>query len=200
MTRFAGFCSGFAIALVLFVARVARADDAPSSSTSSAAAPRGPKNALSFELLSLANSGVAFQYERFVAPPWVSLVAIGGFRRSGGQDFDTLEGDLGIEGRLWVYGKAPFSRYAERAMVGPYFGARQEFGYVHVSDTTHSLGSLVVLSESLTFGVRVVAFHRVEMTPSFGIGMRSEIDPSGRLAAYTRPEWLRAGVTVGVVF
>ena len=67
-------------------------------------------------------------------------------------------------------------------------------------DTTHSLGSLVVLSESLTFGVRVVAFHRVEMTPSFGIGTRSEIDPSGRLAAYTRPEWLRAGITVGVVF
>lgn len=200
MSRNAYFCSGFAIAAaVLFMSSSARAEDAPSSSSSSADAPHPFKNALSFELLSLANSGVAFQYERFIAPPF-SLVAIGGFRHSGGQDFDTLEGDVGIEGRWWVYGKAPFSHYGERAMVGPYFGLREEFGYLHISDTTHSLGNLAVLSESVTFGVRVVAFHRFELTPSFGIGMRSEMDPSGRLAAYTRPEWLRAGITVGIVF
>jgi hypothetical protein len=56
------------------------------------------------------------------------------------------------------------------------------------------------VAESLSMGVRVVIAGRFEITPSYGIGIRTEFDPSGRLAPWTRPELLRLGLTAGVMF
>ena len=85
-------------------------------------------------------------------------------------------------------------------MIGPYLGARTELGLIHVSDAQHSLGSTMAFAESISIGARVAEFGRDEMTPSFGMGLRTEVDPSGRLAPWTRPEWIRMGITAGVLF
>lgn len=193
-------------ATVLTSISVARADEpkAPVSADRPAAeiAPRrpAPRNAFSLHVLSLLNSGVALQYERLVAPPRFSLAGSLGYRGSGGSDFDVVEGTAGTEGRYWLWGKDGFSRFDERGMLGPFIGFRFDFGYTNVSQGERSVGESLRFAEAVQLGARVAIAHRIEITPSVGMGLRHEVDPSGRLAAWTRFELIRFGLTAGVLF
>jgi hypothetical protein len=159
-----------------------------------------PTNALSTPLVGILNGAFVVQYERFLAPPRVSLATSAGFRTSGGHDFDTVEGTFGTEGRIWLVGKEPFSKFDGPAMVGPYIGLRLDFGLTKVSKDGHVLGSSMAVSEAILLGVRLAVFRTIEITPNVGFGLRHEFDPSGRLAAWTRPEVFRFGVMAGVLF
>jgi hypothetical protein len=171
-----------------------------SASTGGRAVDANPANAVSVPLLAVLDGGLAVQYERFVAPPRVSVATSLGARASGGHDFDTLEGSFGTEPRLWLIGKEPFSRFVGPAMVGPYLGFRLDVGITRVSQEGRFCGSSVAIAEALLLGVRFVFVRHVELTPNFGIGVRTEFDPSGRLAAWTRPELVRFGLAAGVLF
>ena len=151
-------------------------------------------------MLSLLSSGVTLQYERFILPPRLSLAGSVGYRRSGGSQFEVVEGSLGTEGRLWILGKDGVSRFDERGMVGPFVGFRFDFGMASVSEGARTVGKSVRFAESIHLGARVAFAGRVELTPSVGIGLRHEIDPDGRLSAWTRLEVIRFGMTVGVMF
>lgn len=179
-------------------------EDGGTPATSAPDTPRrrgNPRNALTVPLVALFNSGFALEYERFFAPPHFSLVTAAGLRSSGGRTLDVLEASFGLEGRLWIWGKGPFSRYDGRAMVGPYLGLRFDYGASRVwTESGRGLGSAVRFGEALTFGVRLTVARHVHVTPSVGFGVRTEIDPSGRLAPLTSFEALRMGLAVGALF
>ena len=159
-----------------------------------------PMNAASLLLPSLTNGGVAVQYERFVAPPRLSIATSMGVRYSGGKDYDVIESGFGGECRVWFDGRAPFTHFTGRAMVGPYLGFRVDFGLTHETYGGHVAGNAMRVAESVSLGYRFAVASRIEITPSLGAGLRTEIDPRGRLPAWTRGEILRMGVTAGVLF
>lgn len=174
--------------------------DRPASAAQTSTLPHAPKNAISLEVFSLLNSGVTLQYERFLGPPRVSLATSLGVRSSGGTDLDVLDTSFGVEGRIWFIGRAPFTKFRERAMVGPYMGVRLDYGITRVSDDTHTLGTEMRVAEGLMLGARIAIAEHFELTPAIGTGLRTEFDPRGRLAPWTRWEILRVGLTAGVMF
>ena len=92
-------------------------------------ADEAPRNVFELQMMSLENHGLTFQYERLVAPPRISVLTALGFRLSGGHDYDVVEMDYGVEGRLWLVGKAPFVTFSDRTMIGPYLGLRFDTGW-----------------------------------------------------------------------
>lgn len=160
-----------------------------------------PDNALSLQMVSLLNRGATIQYERFFAPPRLSLATSLGGRISGGNDYDVVETAYGIEARLWLAGKVVFVKYTRPAMVGPYLGFRFDVGLTRVTaDDGHVIGGNMRFAESVNLGVRFVFFEHLEVTPSFGFGLHTDVDPRGRLPAWTRGDIFRFGLTVGAVF
>jgi hypothetical protein len=159
-----------------------------------------PRNALSLEIPSLFNAGLAIQYERFVLPPIFSVVTGAGMRRSGGDEYDVLDVGFGAEGRFWLLGRAPFSRWDRRAMVGPYLALGLDFGIVREWHQGHVLGTTMRVGQHGSVGARFAILRRFEITPSLGAGLRTEIDARGRLAPWSRPELIRLGLTAGVLF
>jgi hypothetical protein len=159
-----------------------------------------PKNALSIETVALLDSGFAVQYERFVLPPVFSAVTRMGVRASGGDDFDVLESSFGAEGRFWLLGRAPFSRFDGRAMVGPFLGVGIDAGVVREWHRGHVIGTTLRVGQYGTIGVRFAFARRFELTPTFGAGFRTEVDARGRLAPWTRAELVRLGLGAGVLF
>jgi hypothetical protein len=160
----------------------------------------GPRNAISFHPWSLLGPGVALQYERFAFPRWISVVAGLGFRASGQEDFGSLSLSTALEGRLWLIGRAPFTKLGERAMVGPYLAARADVSWTRVwhEPDGRSIGATIEHEEAALFGYRFT-LGPVEITPFLGMGISSQHDTSGRLAAVTNPV-LKAGLTLGVMF
>ncbi|HEY8077760.1 MAG TPA: hypothetical protein VIF62_26725 [Labilithrix sp.] len=188
-----------ALALLLsLVPRVASADE-PDRVVQATPHP-APDNDVSVPLVGILNGAFAVQYERFVSRVRVGLATSLGFRTSGGHDYDTFEGTFGTEGRIYFVGKAPFSTFDQPAMVGPYVGLRADVGLTEVSRDGHVLGKSIAISPAALVGVRFAFFRRFELTPNVGIGFRSEFDPSGRLAPWTRPEFVRLGISAGVMF
>jgi hypothetical protein len=161
-----------------------------------------PDNALSLQMVSLLNRGATIQYERFFAPPRLSLATSIGGRVSGGNDYDVVETGYGIEAKLWLAGKVAFVRYTRPAMVGPYLGFRFDMGLSRVAaaDDGRVVGTNMRFAESINIGVRFVFFERLELSPSFGFGLHTDVDPRGRLPAWSRGDILRLGLTVGAVF
>lgn len=148
------------------------------------------RNALSVQLFSFFSAGVTLQYEREVMRR-LSLVNSLSYRFSGGDDFDTREMGGGLEGRFWFLG---------RGMLGPYAGLRFDHSFTRVSEGDRFLGSSMSYAESVVLGARAILWHRVEITPYVGMGLRQEIDPRGRLEPRNHFDVLRAGMTVGVMF
>jgi hypothetical protein len=149
---------------------------------------------------SLLAHGVALQYERYVSPRRFSLVLGAGFRSSSRGDYESWVTTVGVEPRVWL-ARAERPRHLGReAMVGPYLGLRGDAAWLAMTDTTRDawVGGNVGLSLVGSFGWRFT-LSRVELTPSFGLGARSDFDPSGRLAAWTRPVY-RLDWTVGWMF
>jgi len=114
-----------------------------------------------------------------------------GSTSQGGDDFDTREMGGGLEGRFWFLG---------HGMLGPYAGVRFDYGFTRVSEGDRFLGSSMSYAQSLVGGVRVILWHRMEITPSYGLGVRQEIDPRGRLEPLFHFELFRLGLTLGVMF
>ena len=160
----------------------------------------GPRNAVSLHPWSLFGPGVALQYERFAFPRWVSVVTGLGFRTSGQEDFGSLSLSTALEGRLWLIGRAPFTKHGDRAMVGPYVAARADLTWTRVwhEPDGRTIGNTIEHEEAALFGYRF-ALGPVEATPFVGVGASSQHDTSGRLAAVTNPV-LKAGLTLGVMF
>ena len=110
-------------------------------------------------------------------------------------------GCAGGEARFWLHGRAPFSRPGRRAMVGPYLGARVELSRTGLRDHVRDrhAGTSVTVAEGLLFGYRFSFRRVVEVTPSLGVIVKTEWDPSGRLAAWTTGTAV-VGLTAGVLF
>lgn len=178
--------------------RTALAADADQPPAPRAPVP-APRNALSLEIVSLLESGLLIQYERQLLPRFSLATSMAG-RISGGSDYSVLGTTFGSEGRYWFWGRPPFARFAGRAMVGPFVSARVDFGIVHDSEGGHPLGTSMSLAEGVSLGCRVVFWNRIELTPSFGLGMRTDFDPHGRLAPWTRGELGRLALYTGVLF
>jgi len=160
----------------------------------------GPRNAVSLHPWSLLGPGVLLQYERYAFPRWVSVATALGFRTSGQEDFGSLALSTALEGRLWLIGRAPFTKHGERAMVGPYVAARVDLTWTRMwsERDDRTIGTTIEHEESVLFGYRV-ALGPVEVTPALGFGASTQHDTSGRLASLTRPA-LKMGMTLGVMF
>lgn len=160
----------------------------------------GPRNALSLHPWSLFGPGVALQYERYAFPRWVSVATGLGLRASGQGDYRSVTFSTALEGRFWMIGRAPFSTVGDRAMVGPFVGARVDATWTriwHAADG-RAVGNAFEHAETAEVGSRLV-FGPVEATPFLGAGVTTQHDPSGRLAALTGPV-LKVGLTLGVMF
>ena len=171
---------------------------AAAPATARAAEP--PRNAISIQPLAFASDGVAVQYERFMRRRW-SVVAGPAVRFGAGGDYSSFHAGLGAEVRYWILGEAPLDDWARPAMVGPFVAARLDLSWMTLSNDVQNrtIGSLVTLAEGAWLGYRLTAFEHVELSLLLGGVVRHEIDPAGRLAAYTRPA-LGFGLTLGWMF
>ena len=161
-----------------------------------------PRNALSLPLLSLAGAaGLGIQYERQLdARRWSLAVAVAARENAGG-DYESLATSASIELRYWLQGRAVWSDLPARSMAGWFAGARFDTAWIRTRDELEdrSLGSAVGFAETATFGYRFAVRRRVEITPSIGLGVKTEVDASGRLPAWTRGD-ARLGVTLGWLY
>lgn len=162
-----------------------------------------PATAVSLHLLSIGTRGLAIEGERHDVGlgPRLSVAAGLAMRAPALGDYSSRQITGSGELRWWLTGDAPWADFASRAMIGAYLGARIDLGHTSTTDAVDGshLGSTVTVAESLTAGYRFAFWHRVELTPSLTLGMRHEIDRSGRLAPWTRAS-LGFGLTAGALF
>jgi hypothetical protein len=166
-----------------------------------AADDAGPRNAISVHPFSLTSHGLAVQYERYLKPRHLSLVLGVGARSSSRADYSSLVTSVGIEPRFWLARDPTRSkRLGKNAMVGPYLSLRFDTSYLMMTDTTRDqwVGGSLGLSFVGSFGFRF-ALGRLEITPSIGVGSRTDFDAAGRLAPWTRAVY-RFDWTVGWLF
>lgn len=168
--------------LVVTTSAVARADT-----------PERRDDVLSVPLVGLTVHSLGLEYEHRVAPRWSVMTAMA-YRTSGGEDYDVWEAGFGTAGRFWLMGAG------RPALRGPFLGARLDYGLTHASLHGRSIGSTLRHGESVSFGWRFLPWKSVEITPSVGLGVRTEWDARGRLAPWTRAELFRFGTTAGWVF
>jgi hypothetical protein len=166
-----------------------------------AADETGPRNVLSLHPFSLGAHGVALQYERYIKPRHLSLVLGAGVRSSSRGDYESWVTSVGIEPRYWLARDPTRSkRLGADAMIGPYLSLRLDASYLMMTDTTRDqwVGGSVGLSFVGSFGWRFT-IGRLEITPSFGVGARTDFDAAGRLEPWTRAVF-RGDFTVGWMF
>jgi hypothetical protein len=145
--------------------------------------------------------GIAGQAEQLLPERRISLVAGLGVRSSAGEDFGSRTLSLSGEARYWFTGRALWTRLPGRSMVGWFTGGRLDLAWTHTRDRVddRGIGSNLGVAVTATGGYRIAIRRRVELTPSLGLGLTTEIDPSGRLPAFARGT-LRLGLTAGWMF
>ncbi|MEZ4226211.1 MAG: hypothetical protein R3B13_35015 [Polyangiaceae bacterium] len=160
----------------------------------------GPRNALSIHPFALSSHGVAIQYERYLVPRHWSLALGLGFRSSSRGNYSSWVTSVGIEPRYWLLGNERSERLGSDAMVGPFASLRVDSSWMSMTDTHRDrwVGGNVGVSVVGGLGWRFSLGH-FELTPSFGLGSRTDFDPRGRLAPWTRAV-MRLDWTVGVMF
>ena len=160
----------------------------------------GPRNALSVHPFSITSHGLAIQYERYLFPRHWSLATGLGFRSSSRGDYSSWVGSVGIEPRYWLWGTNRSATLGRDAMIGPYTSLRVDMSWLSMTDTRRDrwVGGNIGLSVVGAFGWRFAIGH-AELTPSFGLGTRTDFDPKGRLAPWTRAV-IRFDLTVGWMF
>lgn len=165
-----------------------------------AADDAGPRNALSVHPFSITSHGLAVQYERYLLPRHWSLALGLGFRSSSRGDYSSWVTAAGIEPRYWLWGPDRSKHLGSDAMVGPFASLRFDAAFMTMSDTTRDkwIGGNVGLSLVGSFGWRF-AIGPVELTPSLGVGARTDFDAAGRLAPWTRAVY-RFDWTAGYMF
>ncbi len=170
------------------------------SAEARAADDAGPRNALSVHPLSITSHGLALQYERYLFPRHWSLALGTGFRSSSRGDYSSWVTSVGIEPRYWLWGTNRSAKLGADAMVGPFLSLRFDTAWMTMTDTKRDrwVGGNVGVSLVGSFGWRFAIGH-LETTPSFGLGSRTDFDPKGRLAPWTRAV-IRFDWTVGWMF
>lgn len=175
------------IALSLLVAagpRLARADS--------------PEHAVSLQLMSLSSAGVTAQYERAAGLDSWSIAASLGARGTAAGDYSSVAVSAGAELRYWFTGRAVGSDL-ERAMIGPFTGARIDIGHTTTRMDGRTIGSTVTLAETLVLGYRFACWERLELTPTLGLGLHTDVERRGPLPASTRAT-VRLGLTMGWMY
>jgi hypothetical protein len=189
-----------ALACALASARASAARAAEPTRATEPVSAYGPRNAVFVSFFSLFGPGLTLEYERFALPPRLSVVSAIGFRKTGGDDFSTFTLTTSLEGRFWLYGRAPFSRLGDRAMVGPFLAFREDVAWTSVHDEVadRRAGGAIEIAETLSAGYRVTIW-RVELTLSQGVTLTTQLDPRSRLAPTTFVAAKLAG-TFGALF
>jgi len=176
---------------------LARAD-APAETSIVAPPPRPVyQHAISLQLATLDNRGLAVQLERASrARKKVSVaLAIGG-RASAQGDYASRTFGVGVEVRRWL--RRP------EAMTGWYVGLRTDLARTKVSEVIdgmddRSIGALTTWTTGVSTGYRWVLFHKVELTPSIGAAMVVEGGMHGMSPTTSRGAAV-VGLTAGAVF
>jgi hypothetical protein len=143
----------------------------------------GPRNAISTRVPTFFAHGVALNYERFL--PLEGSVGFGlAMRKTAGGDFSSTTIVATTEARWWPFGEGPFGCRGRYEMIGLYVGARLDIGATNVRDRVadRSIGTAWTIAPSSWLGFRF-AFGRVEVTPSAGTIVRTEL--GGGLDHYT---------------
>jgi hypothetical protein len=145
--------------------------------------------------------GLAVQGEQLLGARRISVVAGIGVRSAAGGDFSSRTVALSGEARYWFTGRALWTRLPQRSMVGWFAGGRLDLAWTGIHDDydDRALSSNVGVAITATGGYRVALKRRLELTPSMGLGVTTETDPSGRLPAFNRGT-LRFGLTLGWMF
>ncbi len=168
---------------------------------SAAAEPvRAPDNAVSLQLASITARSLAVEYERALWWPRLSLAVGAGARDTADGDYAGIAVGAGIEARYWLIGSALWSRLRD-ARVGPYAGVRLDVAHSSLTDTVQDerIGNTWSIAESLSFGYRLAFWDRLEVTPSAGLTVRTELDRTGRLPPWTQGS-LSFGLALGYLF
>jgi hypothetical protein len=157
-----------------------------------------PRHAVSMELPSLTTTGVNVQYENFTLPDRWSFAGSLGARSAAEDDYGSLTLSAGVEARYWARGRSIGSSLSG-SMIGPFISARVDMAHTRMNMEERAIGSALTLTEMLSIGYRLAAWRGLEITPHTGIGLRTEIDGSGRLPAWTRAT-ASLGLTAGWMF
>jgi hypothetical protein len=149
------------------------------------------KEVIGTQPLALVGRGVSASYERRLTARW-SVVALGGLRAAALVDFSSRTVSFGGEARFWIRRCTP--------MRGPFVALHASVGHTRLSDDVMGhVGSSTALSARADIGWRFTIKSRVSLAPTVGIGLREDIDSTGRLATTVRPQiafgfelgWLR---------
>lgn len=104
-----------------------------------------------------------------------------GFRA--GADLTSRTGTLGATATWWPFSSC--ARPMRRLAVSAHLSARLTFVTDDVMD--ERIGGSWTLTQRLDVGYRFVIFRRLTLTPSVGLGVREDLDLTGRLAGTARP-------------
>jgi len=161
-----------------------------------------PRHVVSLPLLSLSGAGgIGVQLEQQLDRPRWSVAVGLAVRSNAGGDYSSLATTLSAEARYWLKGRAVWCDLPARSPVGWFVGARLDVTRTRTRDDVEdrALGSSLSFAETATFGYRFAVKRRLEITPSLGLGAKTEVDTSGRLPSWTRAE-ARIGLAVGWFF
>lgn len=167
------------LALWLLVTPAAADVDAGAS----ADAPAAPAaTVIATQPLALLGQGLSLSYERLLLPRTSAAVLAGGRAASGG-DFSSRTGTLGVAVRWWPLSSA--ARPMRRLSVGLSASA----GLTSVTDDVmdYRIGSAWTLTQRLDLGYRFLVGGHVTLMPTLGLGLREDVDRTGRLATTARP-------------
>ena len=173
---------------------------APSSARADAGSDGAPTRAVSVHLPALLAAGVAAQYEAMAWYPRMTWAASAGVRATASGDYRSLALNLGGHLRYYFMGRSWRSRW-RGTLLGPFAGVRLDITRTTIRDriADRDLSASLTIAEYVEVGYRFGLYGRVEITPSVGLGGRTDIDESGFLPATSRPV-LTAGLTAGWLF
>ncbi len=138
--------------------------------------------------LALVARGVALSYERRIAPR-VSAVALGGLRSAALEDYSSWTVTAGGELRVWLRAATP--------MRGPFLALHASAAHTRLSDDAMGyVGGSTALSQRVDVGWRFTIRGRVAIAPTLGLGVREDLDSTGRLATTARGQ-VAIGLEVG---
>lgn len=164
--------------------------------------PEPDRNAVSLSLPAVDGlRGIGGNYERWLPDRRISLIALGELRQTATGDYGAVSFGIGGELRYYWRADAWLSRLPAGSMVGWFVGGRVElaFGATHDRVDDRWLGESLDIGTTAVIGYRIAPWRHFEITPSFGLGVRRQIDLSGRLPGYTRGT-IAGGLTVGWLF
>ena len=138
--------------------------------------------------LALVARGVALSYERRIARR-LSAVALGGIRTAALEDYGSWTLTAGAELRVWLRRSTP--------MRGPFVALHVSAGHTRLSDDAMGyVGSSTALSQRADIGWRFTIRDRLAIAPTLGLGVREDVDSTGRLATTARGQ-IALGLEIG---